>query len=409
MAFTEDVPDTGSASGRVFFLFLTNIKVFTLVALAGLTFPCAAGEPPAHRPSLDTLVARASAYWELLVKGEKNRAMEYVQGPSKKNYLARQTPDFSDPRITDLELSSDPAVVWLTVKVRRVLPLIPTPLDWPVKERWVFEKGKWLVTIAEPSKPLDAYKATRTGRPAGIPESSPEDMEKKRQSINEALHFGNAKTDFGIVRQGQEVPIELSYWLAGNGSMVWRIKGDPRELVDRGSGSRELTPGEGQKIEMALQTQDYDGEVSQAFTLIVEHAGVEVPYEFSVHGFVYTPVSVSPRALRFLRGESSKEITLRNNSKSEARFVSFRNESGNLDVQPIPQTLAPGAECRLTVVLKDKPVTENLREELTLRLADPIDGMKKIVLPVVINYVRRENRWPDFPGVQPGELRTIPP
>jgi len=407
MVLTEDVPDTGSASRLGFFV--TKTKVFMLVALAGMTLPFAAGEPPARRPSLDTLVARASAYWELLVKGEKNRAMGYVQTESKENYLARQTPDFSDPRLTNLELSSDPTVVWLTVKVRRVLPPIPTPLDWPVKEKWVFEKGKWLVTIAESSKPFEVNPATRTGRPGGIPKLGPEDIEKNRHAINEALHFGNTKTDFGVVRQGQEVPIELSYWLAGDERMVWRIEGDPRELVNRGSSSAELTPGEGQKIEMALQTQDYDGEINKTFTLIVEHAGVEVPYEFSVHGYVYTPMSVSPRALRFLKGESSKEFTLRNNSKFEARIVSFRSESENLDVQPIPQTLAPGAECRLTVVLKDTPVSENVREALTLRLADPIDGMKKIILPVVINYVRLENRWPDSPGIQPGELRTIPP
>jgi len=381
-----------------------RVSLLTSVLLAGMIVRPASGEQSARKPSLDTLVARVSAYWELMAKGRKDRALQYVQPESKDYFLPGQAPSFSDPHITDLELTPDPTEVWVTVNIKRLLPGIPRPLDCPVKERWVFQGGSWLVVIPKLSAPITAF----TGEPRVKPSLNPEETEKKRQSVGEALHFENTRIDFGRVRQGQPVPVALDYRLAGHDAMAWKLRAAPRGLMRSVSGARELTPGEGQKIELEFLTDDYDGEINATFTVQVEHAGVEVPYEFSIRGYVYTPVSVSPRSLRFLKGEFSKEITLTNNSESELAIVSVRTQGSSLDVQPLPQSVAPGAVCRLTVKLTRKDYKTNYSDDLVLRFANPVDEVQSVVLPVIVNY-EPIKVWQRAPWEQPVEPRKPAP
>ena len=367
-------------------MYLPNGTRTTLVValLFGMVAPAAsAAERPARKPSLDALIARVSAYWELTANGKKTQALEYVQPQSRDTYLALQTPGFSDPRITNLELQPDPSEVMVTVKVRCVLPQTPAPFDWPVKQKWVLEGGKWLVVV--PKSATAMFASTDEKQPANST-SGPEELEKRRQAVSEALHFDSSSIDFGLVRQGQRVPLGLTYRLSGNEAMAWRLKAPPRGLAPSGSGDRTLVPGEGQKLELRLQTRDYDGEVNQTFSILAGRDDVEVPYEFKIHGFVYTPVSVSPRSLRFLKGESSKEVTLKNNSKSELQIVSVYSEKEGLEVQPLPQTVAPGAECRLTVTLKLKTYPTNYADNLVLRFASPVDEMESVGFSVTVNY-----------------------
>ncbi len=352
--------------------------VAELLATAVLLF--AAGDSEARRPSLDALVNRASAYWGLLAKGEKSRAVEYVRPQSRENFLNRQTPAFSEPRVTDLQLSQTPTEVWVTVKVKRLLPLIPTPVDWPVKEKWVFEGGKWLAVIT--ISPEKFARVTSTEPRAPVPSS--EEDERKRQAVREALHFEYSQVDFGTVDQGKPVPIELNYRLAGSETMTWKLIRAPRGLARNVSGGKELKPGDGQKIELNLQTQDIDGDVEATFTILAVSAGLEVPYEFSIHGHVYTPLSVSPRSLQFVKGETAKEVVLKNNSKSAIQILPAKTT--DLDVRPLPQSLAPGAQCKLTVSLKLSRYGTNHAAEIVLRFAEPVDGVTSATLPVVVNY-----------------------
>jgi len=361
-------------------MIILKSTLLSIGLLATTTFLLAAQDSAARKPSLDALVTRAGTYWGLLAKGEKSKALAYVRSQSRDNYLNRQTPAFSEPRVADLELSRDPAEVWVTVKVKRILPLIPTPVDWPVKEKWVFEGGQWLVVITNSP---DKF-ARVTGTEPRAPATSSEEDEKKRQAIRAALHFENSSVDFGDVRQGEQVPIELKYRLTGSEAMTWKLAGAPRGLTRKASGGRELKAGEGQKIELNLQTQEIDGEIEETFTILAGSAGLEVPFEFNMHGRVYAPLSISPRSLRFLKGETAKEVVLKNNSKSTIQLLPAK--ATGLDVQPLPQALAPGAECRVTVSLKLRNYSTNHVAEIALRFAEPVDGVKSATLPVVVNF-----------------------
>ena len=353
---------------------------FLIVELLGTAvFLVAAGAPAGRRPSLDDLVTRASAYWELLAKGQRSKAVEYVQPLTREVFLDRQTPAFSEPRVARLDLSETPDEVWVTVKVKRILPLIPTPVDWPVKEKWVHEGGKWVVVITKSDEKFARVNEAQPRAPATNP-----DQEKKLESIREKLHFENNKIDFGTVRRGAQVPIELQYRLTGNDTMAWKLKDLPRWLTRKMSGSKDLAPGEGQKIELSLLTQELEGEISETFTIMAGNAGVEAPYEFSIHGYVYTPVSISPRPLKFLRGETANEVVLKNNSRSPIQLISAK--AAGFEVEGLPQTIAPGAECRLSVKLKFRSYGTNYGGEITLRFAEPVDGIESIALPVIVNF-----------------------
>ena len=239
--------------------------------------------------------------------------------------------------------------------------------------------GKWVVVI---TKSNEKFARVTEAQPRA-PTTSP-DQEKKLESIRERLHFENTKVDFGTVRRGEQVPIELRYRLTGNDTMAWKLKDLPRWLTRKMSGSTDLAPGEGQKLELSLLTQELEGEVSETFTIMAGNAGVEAPYEFSVHGFVYTPVSISPRPLKFLKGESAKEVVLKNNSKSPIQVISAR--AAGMEVEGLPQTLSPGAECRLAVKLKSKGYGTNHGAEIAFRFAQPLDGIESISLPVIVNF-----------------------
>src|SRR5437867_6086779 len=127
------------------------------------------------------------------------------------------------------------------------------------------------------------------------------------------------------------------------------FKNTPPDLIFRGLEERKLAAGKSQTIELELLTQNYDGKVNEAFTILARHQEVEVPYEFKVQGFVYTPVSVFPRVLRFLKGEREQEIVVRNNSKSEVKLSSIYSQSSGIKIEPLPQALAPGAQGRFKV------------------------------------------------------------
>jgi hypothetical protein len=371
-----------------------RIKFFVAQLLAMAIFLFAAQEPAGRKPSLDALASRAGTYWELLAKGQKARALEYVQPKSREDYLNRQTPAFSEPRVTDLQFSQTPAEVWVTVKVKRVMPLIPTPVDWPVKEKWVFEGGKWLVVVTNSPDKFARVTSTEPKAPA----TGSEEEEKKRQAIRESLQFENSKVDFGTVRRGQPVSVELKYRLAGSEAITWKLTGAPRGLTRNDSSGKELKSGEGQKIELSLQTQELDGEFSGTFAILAVGAGLEVPYEFSIHGYVYAPVSISPRPLKFLKGESAREVVLKNNSKSAIQVISAK--AAGFDVEGLPQTIAPGAECRLAVKLTFRSYGTNHGAEITLRFAEPADGVQSVALPVIVNF-EPHKPWQRSPWEQP--------
>lgn len=375
-------------------LFISGLLLgWLLVDVPGIVFGGSqnAQKPPAQttrpsppqgapRPSLDALRSRAIAYWNLLAHGQKSQALQYVEPSRRESFKARQTPPFSEPRITAFALSAKPEEVSVTAEVKRMVPPMPYPVYWPVTEKWVFRNGNWFVMVENPTGLLPF--PTSPGHPA--PVLSPEEAGKRRKAILEALQFETRDLEFGTVRRGDNVFLSLGYRLAGDEAFGIVLKDFPDDLLLLNLPDRNLPPGKEQKIQMELLTRIYADEVNEKFTAVISHQDVEVPFEFKLHGFVYVPVSVTPRALKFLKGEREKEIVLKNNSKSEVTVNAVSN--AGFSVTPLPQKLPPGADCHLKVAVLSDKSDKNLQSVLSFSFAESVEGMDGLDVPVILNY-----------------------
>src|SRR5437867_3232064 len=358
-----------------------------LLALATLQGRPTARSQDKPRPSLDALIERATAYWDLLNQGKKLQALEYVEKSGRDIFASRQLPPFSEPRIIKLELGAEEKEVFLTVKVKRVMPPLPASMDWPVREKWVFRDGSWWLTVLESFIPFSA-----AARGEVKPPSNPEEAKKREKAVRQTLQFEGSDLEFGTVRQGASVSLVLHYRLDGQEALAPEFKDVPPDLIVRGLTERKLMPGRSQKIDLELLTENYDGPVNETFTILVRHQDVEVPYGFKLRGFVYTPVSAIPRVLLFKKDEKETEVVIRNNSKSEVRIDSIGSESGAFKMQQIPLVLSPGRQSNLKVTRILNVTGTNYRDLLSLSFARPVDGVASLTVPVILNYVEQKKK-----------------
>jgi hypothetical protein len=333
----------------------------------------------AVRPSLDLLKARVNEYWSLLARDRKSEALQYVEPSLHADFKAWSLPPFSEPRITTLALSPKAAEVSVTVEAKRVFPppMPATPISWPITESWVFHNGNWFV-LAE--KPAIFPVSTTPGRPNASPLNSVE-FAKRQKAIQDALHFETTEFSFGTVRRGDSVALSLGYELTGNEAFGIHFKEWPDDFyLPDGT----LPAGKAQ-IKAEFLTKAYAGEVNEKLTAIISSHGTEVPYEFTLHGFVYTPVYTTPMTLRFLSGEHAKEILVKNISKSEVVINNYLSTK-EFEVTPLPQTIPPGGTCTLKVtIVKDRP-EKDLKDTLSLSFDKSVEDLGGLDVGLVRNY-----------------------
>lgn len=331
---------------------------------------------PAATPSLDVLVRRANDFWSLLARGDRKQASRYVDPLSREDFLVRPFPNFSNPLLTRLEPGASRKEVSVTVSVKRTMPPLPGIYDQSVRTRWVFTGGVWLVVMNG-----DDLTITPLKNPFELDGSKRKESDEKRAALRANLHFPKREIDLGTVRQGPANEFGVEYRLKGDQPVEVRLRESTidiqRFVVDR------LQPG-ARQFRMRFLTANYDGPFQGSFVLTVRQAGIEESFEFTLKGKVYTPFSVSPLSLKFSAGENDKEITIRNNSSVEARLDPLAGESNQFDVGPLPQNLAPGASCTLKVTRLADTVDARNASVIVIRLAQPVDGMNLITLPVEI-------------------------
>jgi hypothetical protein len=333
----------------------------------------------AVRPSLDLLKARVNEYWSLLARDRKSEALQYVEPSRRADFKAWPMPPFSGPRITTLALSPKAEEVYVTVEVKRVFPppMPATPISWPLTESWVFRNGNWFV---QAEKPAEFPFSATPGRP-NASALSPAEIAKRQKAIQDALHFETTEFSFGTVRRGDSVALSLGYELTGNEAFVIHFKEWPDDFY---LSDGTLPAGKAQ-IKAEFLTKAYAGEVNEKLTAIISSHGTEIPYEFTLHGFVYTPVYATPMTLRFLSGEHAKEILVKNISKSEVVINNYLSTK-EFDVTPLPQTIPPGGTCTLKVtIVKDRP-EKNLIDTLSLSFDKSVEDLGGLDVGIVRNY-----------------------
>ena len=98
---------------------------------------------------------------------QKLEAASFVQRASRQNFITRQEPDFSEPRISKMEFSTDRREATVTFVIKRKLPLFQHPLDWSVQEKWIYRDGEWYVEIPKPMTILGIVPTAGTGAGPG--------------------------------------------------------------------------------------------------------------------------------------------------------------------------------------------------------------------------------------------------
>jgi len=358
--------------------------------------PAAAAQ--SSKPSLDLLVLRANAYWNLLAQGKKLQAMEYVESSCRDYFAQRPFPQFSAPRVTKLEPAVSGNEVDVTVTVKRRMPPLPAEMNYPVLNHWSFVRGNWWVIVKE--ERLTLFNS------AGIPTGetiAPEELEQRKSYIRSHLQFRSDQIDFGTVRKGAWAQFEIIYRWTGDQPVEARLQSSSLDV--EGFPEGKLMPASEGRIQLRTLTSNFDGEMHEAFSLLVNRAGVSVPYGFKLQGLVYTPLSVIPQVLRFREGESEKDLEIVNNSKTEVTLDSLFSNTAGFEIQPLPQRLRPGDRCTLRVKQAIRDATKNYSEEIAIKLAAPVEDMSHILLPIVLNY--QEQKRKSFGDLSAKEIEEL--
>ncbi len=363
------------------YLFLTVLSVQAVRSSSAAQSRPTATSPSRirARPSLDSLLSRVNAYWALLEKGNKAQAKLYVATASRERFLGRQTPAFSNPKVAGLDFSGKSDEVTVRVTVRRTLPGMG-PVDWPVSERWVFRNDNWFAVIPDTAMPYSA-----SGPRKEPPSLSPEEAERRRNEILSSLHFETRTIDFGTVRKGMIVPLELKCRLDAGDPVRIEFKDGPSDLIMKDQPTRELKAGADETVDLQLITQSLDGQVNAPFILIARRGGVEAAYSFELKGEVYSPLSSLPVQLVFRAGQQQQELTVVNNSSSEVTIGRIYSGSSAFEVRPLPAVLPPGGKAVLNVRLVFTISQQNYRDMMSLMLDHPVEEMQSLIIPVVVN------------------------
>jgi hypothetical protein len=341
------------------------------------------------KPSLDLLVARVDRYWRLLLDRKRVQAASFILSSDRDRFSSVTTPQFRAPQLKSLELSSDRNEATVTVIVKRIVPPFPAEMNWPVVEKWRFEKGTWYRRYDPQSMPILGSAKARIWSPA--------DIEAARLEIRKKIHFEKTTFDFGTVNQGKNVVITAEYKLDGTDPLpITLISSVPssdcpdctreRGINLMGAKDPKLLPGKEQELSIEVPTWNYDGSVEEKFTLVAKLENIEVPIGFKVQGRVYTPLTISPKFLSFREGEREKEIIMKNNSQNDLRLEQFLSETHAVTLHPFPVVIPPGEQRTFTVRTQESANTAFAGAlERTVITYAPVDGFSGNSYKVYLN------------------------
>lgn len=366
--------------------------LFFLISLA-----IAQDSPPTETEpagaSLDLLVSRVNSYWKLLQGGKRMEAEEFITPSDRERFRNATIPPFSDPRLKSLEFSVARTRVFVTINVKRMLL---GAMDWPVVDQWIFENDNWYRAVPKGASPMFAtQKKTRTPLSA-------EEIEAEKNQLREMIQFEKSVLDFGTVQQESRIFLTLKYSLKSDAPLRTKIN-SPQGIKIQGLKDQYLVPGQNRELTILVPAQDYDGSVAEKIVLTVRHHEVEVPFEITLKGFVKAEISALPRILRFndSKGETEKEILIRNHTKSPLVLKSLFSDSDVITVEPLPVTIKAGKQMTMKVRQVRSLAQANASLNLEIVFAKPVANISSLKLTAIINAKDEKPAAPNAPAITP--------
>ena len=251
------------------------IAVLLLGALsAGSAWSQPSESAPVDReaiPDLNRLQKRVLEFWSLVTRGQKYQALRYV-AEGQNHFLNWKWPPVESYRVANLEFKEGSHEVVVTVQAVVRPPGFGTPVNWPVRQQWVFREDAWRILVEGSN--LAALFGGTSPRPA----DSSLDQTKTLQEFRR-FRIGKRRIHFGKVLQGEVIWDEIPYKNESEIEINVRVIQSPNWIALDRSYSLPSQGAEGALL-LGVFTENLEGDIQGALTLELGHGGTVTPKRF---------------------------------------------------------------------------------------------------------------------------------
>ena len=266
-------------------------------------------DPPARPdiPDLNRLQQRVLDFWALVTRRQKHQALSYV-ADGHDHFLNWNWPPVQSYRMEKLELEQQSQQAVVTMRTVVQPPSFPATVNWPVRQRWVWREGTWMIRVPAPN--VAAVFGGKRPRPAA---SRPDQAETRKQLRK--FRIRKRRVQFGQVPQGEASWHQIPYHNESGIEIGLRVIESPSWIaLDRSSFRAQ--PGEEGTLLLGVFTEPLEGEVKGTLTFELVHGEASHSQTISVQGSVQTPLSLAPGRLVLAPGVSH-EIVVHNRGREE--------------------------------------------------------------------------------------------
>ena len=330
-------------------------------------------------PDLNRLQKHVLEFWSRVTRGQKYQALSYV-AEGQDHFLNWKWPPVESYRVANLELKDGSHEVVVTVQAVVQPPGFGNPVNWPVRQRWVFRKDTWQILV-EGSKLAALFGGTNP-RPA---DSSLDQTESRKQL--KRFQIGKRRINFGQVLQGDVIWHEIPYKNESEIEIGVRVSEAPSWVaLDRSHFIAR--PGEGGSLLLGVVTERLEGEIKGALTLELGHGEVRHTQTVPVLGSVRAPLALVPARLVLAPG-AAHEVRLRNDTQEAVRIAEIRMPADFLVSEWVAGSaqIGPGSHSILKIQWDAAQTPEGWSGGvIRLRLAQPVGGQTELTIPILQRF-----------------------
>ena len=330
-------------------------------------------------PDLNRLQKRVLEFWSLVTRGQKYQALGYV-AEGQDHFLNWKWPPVESYRVANLELKDGTHEVVVTVRAVVQPPGFGAPVNWPVRQRWVFREDTWMIHV-EGSK-LAALFGGASPRPA---DPSLDQTETRKQL--KRFRIGQRRIHFGQILQGEVSWHEIPYKNESGIEISVRVIQSPNWIaLDRSYFVAE--PGGEGTLLLGVVAEQLEDEIKGALTLELGHGEIRHTQKVSVLGSVRAPLALVPGRLVLAPG-AIHEVRLRNDTQDAVRVAEIRMPADFLVSEWVAGSarIGPGSHSILKIRWDADQASKGWSGGvIRLRLAQPVGGQTELTIPVLRRF-----------------------
>ena len=330
-------------------------------------------------PDLNQLQKRVLEFWSRVTRGEKYQALSYV-AEGQDHFLNWKWLPVESYRVANLELKEGSHEVVVTVQAVVRPPTFRTPVNWPVRQRWIFREDAWRILVE------GSNFAALFGGASPRPADSGLDQTETRKQLKR-FRIGQRRIHFGQILQGEVSWHEIPYKNESEIEISVRVIQSPNWIALDHSYFVVKPGGEGTLL-LGVVTEWLEGEIKGELTLELSHGEASRTQKVPVLGSVRMPLSITPGRLVLVPG-ASHEILVRNNGQEEIRISEIRMPSNFLVSEWVAGSarIGPGNHSILKIRWDADQASKGWSGgSIRLRLAQSVGGKTELTIPVLRRF-----------------------